>query len=96
VNKKYLEYAKKFPAERFICKDPPPPTKLKRASFEMKLQEAKPGDQFTIYSPGVSGWVRYTLERVQWPYVFSTGSSMPTHASHVMKLEKADGISYER
>ncbi len=96
MNKKYLKYAEKFPAEKFICKDPPPPIKLKRLSFENELKQAERGDQFTIYSPGVSGWVRYALERIQWPYVFSTGSSMPTHASHVMKLEKANGESYER
>lgn len=95
MNKKYLEYAKKFPAERFICKDPPPPTKLKRLSFENELKRAERGDHFVIYSPGVTGWVRYAVGRVNGQYIHVAGGG-PVHMSHVHKLEKANGDSYER
>jgi hypothetical protein len=74
-------------------------TKLARMSFDEKLKQAEPGDHFVVYSPGVGGWLRIKLTRVEWPYLWEERSALgygPWHASHVHKLEKRSGEAFER
>ena len=74
--------------------------RLSRFQFEAKLKQAVPGDHFVIYSPGVSGWMRLTLGRVEWPYFYDDRGPdrqpMPVHISHIHKLETQKGEVHER